>query len=258
MNESVALVALAGCLASAVARPRWAPDWAVAPLAALALLIGGVLSAHQARLALRTLGPTIGFLAALLIVAEGCARAGLFDAAGASMARALGDGPAAVAGPGVRSGRADHRGAQPRRHGAAAHAGRVRDRGPAASQSAPARVRLRAPGQQRLVAAPCLQPHQPAGARRRGALVHAFRRPHGAAVAGGAGCRVGGSHARVRRRPAPGCCGLGPERVAPWPRFAAIVVALALAGFALSSAVGCGPGLDRGDRRGGRWPRATG
>ena len=93
MNEFVALVALAGCLASAVARPRWAADWAVAPLAALALVIGGVLSAHQARLALRTLGPTIGFLAALLIVAEGCARAGLFDAAGASMARRSGTGP---------------------------------------------------------------------------------------------------------------------------------------------------------------------
>ena len=93
MSEFVALVALATCLASAVARPRWAPDWAVAPLAALALFLGGVLSAHQARLTLRTLGPTIGFLAALLLVAEGCAQAGLFNAVGASMARRSGAAP---------------------------------------------------------------------------------------------------------------------------------------------------------------------
>jgi arsenical pump membrane protein len=93
VSEFVALVALATCLASAVARPRWAPDWAVAPLAGLVLFLGGVLSAHQARLTLRTLGPTIGFLAALLLVAEGCAQAGLFNAVGASMAHRSGAAP---------------------------------------------------------------------------------------------------------------------------------------------------------------------
>jgi arsenical pump membrane protein len=87
VTEFVALIALVACLASAVARPRWAPDWAVASVAAGLLLVGGALSAHQARLTLRTLGPTIGFLGALLLMAEGCVQAGLFDAVGATMAR---------------------------------------------------------------------------------------------------------------------------------------------------------------------------
>ena len=86
MTEAIALVALAACLASAIARPRWAPDWALAPLAAAALALGGALSGHDARATLRTLGPTIGLLAALLVIAEACAGAGLFAALGAGMA----------------------------------------------------------------------------------------------------------------------------------------------------------------------------
>ncbi|MGN6169562.1 MAG: SLC13 family permease [Solirubrobacteraceae bacterium] len=86
MSEAAALVALAASLAAAVARPRWAPDWVVASLAAAALAIGGVLSGHEASAALRHLGPTVGFLAALLVLAYGCRRAGLFDALGHEMA----------------------------------------------------------------------------------------------------------------------------------------------------------------------------
>ena len=41
---------------------------------------------HRARSALSDLGPTVGFLAALLLLADGCRRAGLFEALGASMA----------------------------------------------------------------------------------------------------------------------------------------------------------------------------
>ena len=63
MSEAAALVALAASLAAAVARPRWAPDWAVASLAAAVLAITGVLSRHEASVALRHLGPTVGFLA---------------------------------------------------------------------------------------------------------------------------------------------------------------------------------------------------
>ncbi|HZO79773.1 MAG TPA: SLC13 family permease [Solirubrobacteraceae bacterium] len=85
MSEAAALVALAASLAAAVARPRWAPDWAVASLAAAALAIGGVLSGHEASAAVRHLGPTVGFLAALLVLAYGCRRAGLFDALGRVM-----------------------------------------------------------------------------------------------------------------------------------------------------------------------------
>jgi arsenical pump membrane protein len=86
VGEAAALVALAASLAAAVARPRWAPDWAVALLAAAALAAGGVLRGHEASAALRHLGPTVGFLAALLVLAYGCRKAGLFDALGREMA----------------------------------------------------------------------------------------------------------------------------------------------------------------------------
>ena len=86
MSEAAALLALAVSLAAAVTRPRWAPDWAVAVVAALLLVAAGVLSTHQARHALAGLGPTVGFLAALLVLAGQCGRAGLFEALGGAMA----------------------------------------------------------------------------------------------------------------------------------------------------------------------------
>jgi arsenical pump membrane protein len=86
MSEVVSLVVLAACLAAAVARPRWAPDWGVAAGGALLLVAVGVLSVKSARSALGQLGPTVGFLAALLVLADGCRRAGVFDALGAGMA----------------------------------------------------------------------------------------------------------------------------------------------------------------------------
>ncbi len=86
MSEVVALVVLAACLAAAVARPRWAPEWAVAAAGAVLLVAVGVLSLKDARAALGQLGPTVGFLAALLVLADGCRRAGMFEALGAGMA----------------------------------------------------------------------------------------------------------------------------------------------------------------------------
>ena len=86
MSEVAALVALAATLAAAVARPRLAPDWAVAAVAAALLVATGVLSAGDARSAVSDLGPTIAFLAALLVLADGCREAGLFEALGAAMA----------------------------------------------------------------------------------------------------------------------------------------------------------------------------
>jgi arsenical pump membrane protein len=79
-------VALAVCLAAAVARPRWAPDWAVAVIAAAILVAAGALSFHGARHALAALGPTVGFLVALLVLGDGCRRSGVFEALGAVMA----------------------------------------------------------------------------------------------------------------------------------------------------------------------------
>ncbi len=86
MNEAVALVALALSLTAAVARWRRAPDWAVAAAAAVVVVLVGALSFHGARTALGRLGPTVGFLAALLVLADGSRRAGVFDALGALMA----------------------------------------------------------------------------------------------------------------------------------------------------------------------------
>ncbi len=77
---------LAASLSAAIARPRWAPDWAVAAAGALLLVVLGVLSTTAARHALGRFGPTVGFLAALLVLADGCRRAGLFDALGGTMA----------------------------------------------------------------------------------------------------------------------------------------------------------------------------
>lgn len=87
MSEAAALVALLACLASAIARARWAPDWAVSTLCAGLLWLGGVLSIGGVRAVVDQLGPTIGFLAALLVLADGCADAGLFEALGSAMAR---------------------------------------------------------------------------------------------------------------------------------------------------------------------------
>ena len=82
-----ALVGLAATLAVAVARPRWPPDGVVAMVAAAALVAIGAISVDGARHALGEVAPTVGFLAALLLLAEGCRREGLFEALGAMMAR---------------------------------------------------------------------------------------------------------------------------------------------------------------------------
>src|SRR3984885_924083 len=86
MSEAVALIVLAVSLVAAIARPRWAPEWAVAAGGVVLLLATGILSFHGARSAVSDLGPTVGFLAALLVLADGCRRAGMFDALGAAMA----------------------------------------------------------------------------------------------------------------------------------------------------------------------------
>ncbi|MGI8711859.1 MAG: SLC13 family permease [Solirubrobacteraceae bacterium] len=89
---ALALVALAAALAVAVLRPdggrfRWlGSEWVAAGAGALLLLAVGAIGACRAGDAIRALGPTAGFLAALLVLAEGCRREGLFDAVGARLA----------------------------------------------------------------------------------------------------------------------------------------------------------------------------
>ena len=84
MSEAVSLVALAACLTAAVTRSRWAPDWLVAAGAGLVVAVGAM-SVHGAYGAGRA-GPNVGFLAALLVLADGCRRAGVFEALGGLMA----------------------------------------------------------------------------------------------------------------------------------------------------------------------------
>ena len=89
----LALLALAGTLAAAVVHSRWPVEAAVAAAGALVLVAVGALSASDARQAIGDLGPTVGFLAALLVLAEGCRREGLFDAMGGLMAAGARGGP---------------------------------------------------------------------------------------------------------------------------------------------------------------------
>src|SRR6266542_4414428 len=82
------LASLGSAPALAVVRPRGLPE-AVAAVPAAALVVAlGILPAGRALRELRDLGPTIGFLAAVLVLAELCEREGLFEAAGHWMAGA--------------------------------------------------------------------------------------------------------------------------------------------------------------------------
>jgi arsenical pump membrane protein len=90
---ALSLAALVATLAIAVTRPPWLPEAAVAVGAAAGLVAVGAVSVEGARRAVGHLAPTIGFLAALLLLAEGCRREGLFGALGGIMARGSRDSP---------------------------------------------------------------------------------------------------------------------------------------------------------------------
>ena len=84
---ALALVALAAALAAAVIRPPRLSEAIVAAGGGVLLVLAGVIGPRGAGNAVRELAPTVGFLAALLLIGEGCRREGLFDAMGAVMAR---------------------------------------------------------------------------------------------------------------------------------------------------------------------------
>jgi arsenical pump membrane protein len=87
VSLAISLLVLLATLAAAVARRPRLPGPGVAAVGALVLLAAGLVGAHQAATAIRQLGPTIGFLAALLVLADGCRREELFDALGELLAR---------------------------------------------------------------------------------------------------------------------------------------------------------------------------
>jgi arsenical pump membrane protein len=90
---ALSLVGLAATLGVAVARPPWLPEAVVAVVAAAGLVAAGAVSVDRARQAVGQLAPTIGFLAALLLLADGCRREGLFEALGGLMARGARERP---------------------------------------------------------------------------------------------------------------------------------------------------------------------
>jgi arsenical pump membrane protein len=89
----LALIGLAITLIVAVVRPPWLPEAVVAVGAAAILVAVGAVSIDRTLRTLEHLAPTLGFLAALLLVSEGCRREGLFDALGTLMARRSRDSP---------------------------------------------------------------------------------------------------------------------------------------------------------------------
>jgi len=84
---ALALVVLAATLGVAVARPPYLSEAVAASIGAVLLVIVGAVGLSEVGDALSDLGPTVGFLAAMLLIADGCRRDGLFDAMGALMAR---------------------------------------------------------------------------------------------------------------------------------------------------------------------------
>ena len=87
------MAALAVVLAWAVRRPRGWPEAAAAVPAAMVLIVAGALTWHEAAADARRLGPVVGFLACVLVLARLCDDDGLFRACGAWLARGSGVRP---------------------------------------------------------------------------------------------------------------------------------------------------------------------
>ncbi|RAG80911.1 arsenic transporter [Streptacidiphilus pinicola] len=85
--ELLSVVLLVGVLVCAVVRPWGWPEAVVAVPAAAVVVGAGAISWSHAATELGRLGPVVGFLAAVLVLAQLCADEGLFQACGAWMAR---------------------------------------------------------------------------------------------------------------------------------------------------------------------------
>jgi len=91
--ETIAVGLLIATLVVAVVRPRGVSEALVAVPAAALIVALGIVPAHAAGDRLREIGPTVGFLAAILVFGHLCAEAGVFDYLGAVAARSSDGSP---------------------------------------------------------------------------------------------------------------------------------------------------------------------
>ena len=85
-TEALCLLVMVAVLGFAVVRPRGLPEAVAAVPGALLLLAVGAIGLHTAAEEAASLGPTVAFLAAVLVLSDLCEREGLFRAAGQLMA----------------------------------------------------------------------------------------------------------------------------------------------------------------------------